>query len=194
MSCIRRALKSAAPKLKRQFCGSASNTKADSKGKGLWETTIRRIAWVYTPVAVVVSDGLRSTLTWSKFQNFPGGACSQTPLQDCACSIYIASFSGFWATLLRATYCKRRIREGRGMRLARHTNPHSVCMPPPFFNLWIHSCPRNAFGRFSNNWKVWQLCTCLKKCECSGSLRNSLTYNTQLWACDWVVLCTSFEW
>ena len=31
MSCIHRALKSAAPKLKRQFCGSASNTKADSE-------------------------------------------------------------------------------------------------------------------------------------------------------------------
>ena len=34
----------AAPKLKRQFCGSASNTKADSEGKGLRETTIRLIA------------------------------------------------------------------------------------------------------------------------------------------------------
>ena len=44
MSCIHRAVKSAAPKLKRQFCGSASNTKADSEGKGLRETTIRRIA------------------------------------------------------------------------------------------------------------------------------------------------------
>ena len=30
--------KSAAPK--RQFCGSASNTKADSEGKGLLESTI----------------------------------------------------------------------------------------------------------------------------------------------------------
>ena len=43
MSCIHRALKSAASKLKRQFCGSASNTKADSEGKGLRETTIRRM-------------------------------------------------------------------------------------------------------------------------------------------------------
>ena len=43
MSCIHRALKSAAPKLKRQFCGSASNTKADSEGKGLRETKIRLI-------------------------------------------------------------------------------------------------------------------------------------------------------
>ena len=29
---------------------------------------------------MVVSDGLRSTLIRSKFQNFPGGACPQTPL------------------------------------------------------------------------------------------------------------------
>ena len=36
-----RALKSAVPKFKRQFCGSASNTKADSEGKELRETTIR---------------------------------------------------------------------------------------------------------------------------------------------------------
>ena len=33
---------------------------------------------------MVVSDGLRSTLIWSKFKNFPGGACPQTPLQRCA--------------------------------------------------------------------------------------------------------------
>ena len=44
VSCIHRALRSAVPKLKRQFCGSASNTKADSEGKGLRETTLRRIA------------------------------------------------------------------------------------------------------------------------------------------------------
>ena len=31
MSCIHRALKSAALRLKREFCGSASNTKADSE-------------------------------------------------------------------------------------------------------------------------------------------------------------------
>ena len=39
MSCKHKALKSAAPR--RQFCGSASYTKADSEGKGLRETTIR---------------------------------------------------------------------------------------------------------------------------------------------------------
>ena len=44
------------------------------------------------------SDGLRSTLTQSKFQNFHEGACPQTPLQDCACSIYLVSLSGFWVT------------------------------------------------------------------------------------------------
>ena len=33
MTCKRKAFKSAAPK--RQFCGSASNAKADSEGKGL---------------------------------------------------------------------------------------------------------------------------------------------------------------
>ena len=36
--CKHKALKSVAPK--KQFCGSASNTKADSKGKGLRETAI----------------------------------------------------------------------------------------------------------------------------------------------------------
>ena len=33
---------------------------------------------------MVVSDGLRSTLIWSKFLNFPGGACSKSPLECCA--------------------------------------------------------------------------------------------------------------
>ena len=32
---------------------------------------------------MVVSNGLRRTLIWSKFQNLPGGACPQTPLQCC---------------------------------------------------------------------------------------------------------------
>ena len=52
MSCKHKALKSAVPK--RQFCGCASNTKADSEEKGLRETTIRWITWVnlYTPVAI----------------------------------------------------------------------------------------------------------------------------------------------
>ena len=35
-------------------------------------------------VVMVVSDGFRSTLIWSKFKNFPGGACPQTPLERCA--------------------------------------------------------------------------------------------------------------
>ena len=62
-------------------------------------------------------------------QNFPGRACPQTPLQDCACSIYVASFL---SDILQ-------VREGRGMRLARsrttasyvcRTNLHPICTPP----------------------------------------------------------------
>ena len=44
ISCKCKVFKTAAPK--RQFCGSTSNTKADSKGRGLRETTVRWIAWV----------------------------------------------------------------------------------------------------------------------------------------------------
>ena len=86
----------------------------------------------YTPVVtniVVVSNSLRSTLTWSKFQHFPVGACPQTPLEDCACSVYIALFSGFWAT-----HCKPQ------MSTREPIPTQYVCPPPPFFNLWIHPC------------------------------------------------------
>ena len=33
----------------------------------------------YCPAAITFSDGLRSTLIWSKFQNFPEGACPRPP-------------------------------------------------------------------------------------------------------------------
>ena len=71
-SCKHKALKSAAPK--RQFCGSASNTKADFERKGLQETTIYdELPELHSSchklcVVMVVSNGLRSTLICSKFQ------------------------------------------------------------------------------------------------------------------------------
>ena len=130
MSYIHRALKSAALKLKRQFCGSASNTNAVSERKGLRETSIQWIAWVYTPVAtnnVVVSNGLRSTFTQSKCQIFPGGM-PPDPL------------TRHWVLVLQ-TYCKWWMHEGLGTRLAcawttasyahRTSESHSICMPPP---------------------------------------------------------------
>ena len=60
-------------------------TKTDSERKGLWETTIQCIPELLSSchkfcAFIVVSNGLRSTLLWSGFQNFPGGACPQTPL------------------------------------------------------------------------------------------------------------------
>ena len=76
MSCIQRALKSAAPKLKRQFCGSASNTKADSeKGRG----SEKRQYDLSPEFTVVASNGLRSTLTRSKFKDFLGEHAPRPP-------------------------------------------------------------------------------------------------------------------
>jgi len=77
-----RALKSAA--LKRQFYCSASNTQADSKGRGSEKRPYNKLpelhfSWHKCCVVMVVFDGLRSTLIWPKFQNFPGGACPPDP-------------------------------------------------------------------------------------------------------------------
>ena len=59
MSCKHKALKSAASR--RQFWGSASNTKADSEVKGLQETTICWIDWVTLQLALMLHGygGLR---------------------------------------------------------------------------------------------------------------------------------------
>ena len=57
-------------------------------------------------MVVVVSDGLRSTLTWCKFSL---GSMPQTPLEDCA----------LYNFRTQTTVC-----------YAHHTNPHSICMLP----------------------------------------------------------------
>ena len=44
--------------------------------------------------------------------NFPGGACSQTPPECCV----------LYTSTDNLVLCA----------------PHSICMPPHFFNLWIH--------------------------------------------------------
>ena len=62
-----------------KFCGSASNTKADSEGKGLLETAIQ-----VTPCAICINFAwLWWSPTWSKFLNFLGEHAPQTPLRCC---------------------------------------------------------------------------------------------------------------
>ena len=87
MSYKHKALKSVAPK--RQFCGSASYTKADSEGKGLQEMTN---CLSYNPVAInfawlwwspMASEALSYGLN---LKIFPGGACPQTPLERFICA------------------------------------------------------------------------------------------------------------
>ena len=106
MSCKHKALKSTAPK--RKFCGSASNTKADSEGKGLLETAI----WV-TPHAISINFAwLWRSPKWFKFQKFSGGACKPAdPLQRCV--LY------------------------RQLRSTRAAPTPTLYVCPPFFNLWI---------------------------------------------------------
>ena len=69
-------------------------------------------------VFTVISDGLRSTLIWSKFQNFPGGACPQTPLQRYA--LYAQKNVALNAMTFNATKCK-------AMIISRKRNQ---CLPP----------------------------------------------------------------
>ena len=68
---------------------------------------------------MVVSDGLRSTLIWSKLKNFPREACLQALLEHCV--LYIRK--------------EKILHAACGMAAL---TPLYVC--PPFFNLWIHPC------------------------------------------------------
>ena len=114
VSCKYKTLKSVAPK--RQFCGSASNTKANSKERGSEKRPYDESPELHSScnfcVVMVVSNGLRSTLIWSKFQTFPRRTCPQTPLEHCT------------------------IRSQSTAHYMHHSNPHSMRMPT-FFNLWI---------------------------------------------------------
>ena len=70
---------------------TASNTKANSKegAPSKWPIAWATLSCHKLCVVIMVSDSLRSTLTQSRFQTFPGGKCTQIPLEDCAlCSIY----------------------------------------------------------------------------------------------------------
>ena len=70
---------------------------------------------------MMVSDGLRSTLIWSKLKKFTRGACPQAFELLERCAFYV---------------CKEKI--PRTARAAWQDQPHSMCVPPPpFFNLWI---------------------------------------------------------
>ena len=68
-------------------------------------------------MVMVVSNGLTSTLIWSKF---PGGACSQTPLQM------------LYAICAQVDAC-----------YTHHTNPHSLCMGSKF--TWMTAHPEASF-------------------------------------------------
>ena len=86
-----------------KFCGNASNTKADSEGKGLLEMAIH-----VTPCAICINFAwLWWSPTWSKFQNFSGGAHPTDP-----------------PTMLYG------IRSQTTALYACRTNHHSVCMTP----------------------------------------------------------------
>ena len=74
----------------------------------------------YSPTA---SD---CTFTRSKFQNFPGGACPQTPLQHCACSIYVLQ-----ATNARRPENEASARTDNCVLRAPHQSPLYMYAPPP---------------------------------------------------------------
>ena len=111
MSCKQKALKSAAPK--RQFCGSASYTKADpAKGRGSEKQPYNEWPELLSSyhkfcVFIMVSDGLRSTLIWSKFSMLPD-------LPGTLCTIYA-----------RRNYAHR----NWAHRIS--TPKSTLCMPPP---------------------------------------------------------------
>ena len=78
-------------------------------------------------MVMVVSDGLRSTLIWSKFKKFSWGSMPPDPLQRCA------------------LYVHAHIKKLHALRAPHeHTNP-AVCVPP-FFNLRI--CPCKCTGMY----------------------------------------------
>ena len=110
------------------------------KGRGS-EATIRRIAMsvLYTPVAtniVVVSDGLRSTLTRSKFSKISWGGMPPDPSTR-LCTLYIHSLVlRLLSDVPRATNARRpgneaSARTGNCVLRAPHQSPLYMYTPPP---------------------------------------------------------------
>ena len=80
MSCKHKALKSAAPKRQQwQYLTWLIPKGRGSKKRPYDESPRLQSTCHKFCVVMVVYDGLRSTLIWSKFRNFSGGACPQTP-------------------------------------------------------------------------------------------------------------------
>ena len=123
MSCKHKALKSTAPK--RKFCGSASNTKADSETKGLLETAIQ-----VAPRAISINFAwLWWSPTWSKFQNFSRGARPQIPLQYAVCCT-------------RTDNCALRVL---------HQPPFYMYAPPPRPRHWHLAIPLSSNDHFEGH-------------------------------------------
>ena len=93
---------------------STSNPKAYSKGRGSEKQLYYESPAFY--IVMVVSDGLRSTFIWLKFQNFPGGASPQTPYNTVC----------YMCTDKCAPHTPH----------ASHQSP--LCIYTPFFILWIN--------------------------------------------------------
>ena len=146
MSCKHIALKSAASK--RQFSGSPSYTNLQRlilKGRGSEK-------WPYNEspelqsnfhkfcVVMVVSDSLTGTLIWWKFS---WGAYPWIPLQHCV--LYVQK---------KFACCMA-------------TPTPTLCVPPPFFNLWIH------LWYYPSNY-LWlsgsSLCFTMHKCNADSKL------------------------
>ena len=133
-------LKSAAPKLKREFCGSASNTKADPEGKGLCEKQQYDELPEFTlQLPQIFSDGLRSTFTQSKFS---WGSMPPDPPTR-LCILYIHGLVlGLLSDVLQVTNAQRPGNEAsvctdNCVLCAPHQSPLTLYICPPFFNLWI---------------------------------------------------------
>lgn len=93
---------------------STSNPKAYSKGRGSEKQLYYESPAFY--IVMVVSDGLRSTFIWLKFQNFPGGASPQTPYNT--------------VCYMCTDKCEPHTPH------ASHQSP--LCIYTPFFILWIN--------------------------------------------------------
>ena len=141
---------------------------ADSEGKGAPRNDHTMNHQSYSPVVkhfAVVSDGLRSTLIWSKLKNFPRGACPQTLLERCA--LYVRKEKIPHAARLRAPH-------GR-------TNS-TLCVPPP--SSTSGSAPEgvhvlnNALHVYKcTELKVWGILLSLEKCSKVDTLK--LPHRTQ---------------
>ena len=159
MSCIHRALKSAAPSCTDSPVPVPQAQRRIPTGEGFekrkydespeFALQLPQILYWSLTASKALSHGLN-------FKSFLGEHAPQTPLQDCTYMLYIRSRFG-------ATYCKRRICEGPGTRLARarttasyarRTNPYSRYAPPhpPFFTESLYPPLHSTLSHHSMHW------------------------------------------